>query len=148
MICEPSAKLLKAALFHDMPEHHVGDTPAPAKWANPKFAEELRTTERMEEERLGIDRVLDSLSAQEQWHLDLADLLELCSYAYDQILKGNTYCNRVFVNGHKHLVGKKNIHLCPAANEILSWMTREIFDLLPTEMHEEMANAHPVTANQ
>jgi 5'-deoxynucleotidase YfbR-like HD superfamily hydrolase len=148
MICEPSTKLLKAALFHDMAEHHVGDTPAPAKWANPRFAEELRTIERIEEERLGIDRVLEALSSQEKWHLDLADLLELCSFAYMEIKKGNIYCHRVYVNGYKHLIGKKNIHLNPVASELLSEMTREIFEQLPIEMMQEMQDAHPVPADQ
>jgi 5'-deoxynucleotidase YfbR-like HD superfamily hydrolase len=147
MICEPSVKLLKAGLFHDMAEHHVGDTPAPAKWANPGFADELRATERIEEERLGIDRVLDTLSADEQWQLDLADLLELCSFALHEIRLGNTYCHRVFVNGYKHLVGKKDIHLNPAAHELLSEMMREIFLDLPAEMMEEIHNVQPVTAN-
>ena len=141
LICEPSLKLMKAALFHDMAEHDVGDTPAPAKWANPKFAEELRKTERQFEFKMGIDRVLDTLSAQEQWHLDLADLLELCSFATVQVKLGNTYCQRVFVNGYKHLVMKKDIHLNGAAQEILSELTREIFEGLPTDMVEEMQGA-------
>lgn len=145
LICEPSVKLLKAGLFHDMAEHHVGDTPAPAKWANPQFAEELRKTERIEEFRLGIDRVLDTLSSQEQWHLNLADLLELCSYAMYQVKSGNTYCHRVFVNGYKHLKFKKDIHLNSQAQEILDEMTREIFEQIPTEMQEEMQGASVTT---
>jgi hypothetical protein len=147
IICEPSAKLLKAGLFHDMGEHFGGDTPAPAKWANPRFAEELRTVERIEEERLGIDRVLGTLSAQEQWFLDLADLLELCSYAMHQILLGNRYCCRVYVTGYKHLVGKKDVHLNITALEMLGEMTREIFDKLPESMVEEMASVGSVATN-
>ena len=138
MICEPSARLLKAALFHDMAEHNAGDTPAPAKWANPRLAYELRTTEQIFEKKLGIDRVLESLSAQEKWHLELADLLELCAYAMMQIQMGNTYCHRVFVNGYRHLIEKKNIHLLPAAQELLDDMARDIFESLPGNVVEEM----------
>lgn len=143
MICDPSAKLLKAALFHDMAEHHVGDTPAPAKWANPKFAEELRETEKVFETKMGIGVVLWALSSEEQWMLDLADLLELCSYAMHQIKCGNGYCCRVFVNGYKHLVGKKNVHLNLKAREILDWMRREICTQLPDDMVTEIMNVVP-----
>src|SRR5690349_19381109 len=53
-ICEPSALLLKAALFHDLAEKQVGDMPAPIKWDFPHIAQFLDEQSDRVERHLGI----------------------------------------------------------------------------------------------
>ncbi len=42
---EPSLNLIKAAMWHDAPERHLGDIPAPVKWASPVIRNELAKLE-------------------------------------------------------------------------------------------------------
>jgi hypothetical protein len=82
-----SNNLIMAALWHDVPERWVGDTPAPAKyWLNPELGRELKMTERMIEDELGI-RI--PLSEEERQWLAACDVLECLMWTHEQLQMGN-----------------------------------------------------------
>lgn len=81
----PSPDLLKAALFHDLAEAYVGDTPATAKWFWGALHNALEQAEREVNEDYGW-RIELTISEQ-QW-LAACDMLEL--YLYAQYRAGYT----------------------------------------------------------
>lgn len=92
---QPSAALLLAALYHDLPECVTGDVPATAKWHNEKLADalELAENEFMDDNNLQI-----ALSSDEQLILKLADLLDLGFYCIDELMYGNRHVESMYHN--------------------------------------------------
>lgn len=86
LVEKPSVALLKAALYHDLPEGETGDIPATTKWKYPKLAEEVKAAENDFIERHGL---AVSLPDREWLALKYADMGELVLYATDQIMLGN-----------------------------------------------------------
>lgn len=81
-----SAALLKAALFHDMAEAKVGDTPSPILREAPLLKQAYKEAE------LKIDIEYDllvDLTADEQRLLKLADRMELALFALEDADRGN-----------------------------------------------------------
>lgn len=71
--CEPSAKLLMAALSHDMAEQWMGDIPSPTKRALPTLKVMLDIHEHEMLSKNGLDI---NLTVEEQDILKMADILD------------------------------------------------------------------------
>lgn len=84
----PSYDLVKAVLWHDVAEQHVGDMPANAKWSNLALALEY---ERVEAEFLRDNLNLDMrvLNAEEEAWLHTVDKLEYLLWCNHQLALGN-----------------------------------------------------------
>jgi 5'-deoxynucleotidase len=80
------ADLLKAALYHDLPEVFTGDIPATAKWASPTLVNSLKLLEDVFDEHHDL-RV--NLSEDDKRLLKFADMVELVMYSLDQLRLGN-----------------------------------------------------------
>lgn len=92
---EPSANLLKAALFHDLAEVVTGDIPATMKWSSP----EMRDLIDGEEYKFNrINKLEISLSQQEELVLKWADGLELAWFCVDQLMLGNRRVDTMYHN--------------------------------------------------
>lgn len=92
---EPSANLLKAAMFHDLAESVTGDVPAPVKWMAPNIRAELLIIEREFEKEFHLEI---ALSPKEELVLKWADSLELAWYCVDQMRLGNQNVEDVYQN--------------------------------------------------
>lgn len=91
-LCEnPSPKLVKAVLFHDVAERWVGDMPSPAKGFNESLGREYLAAEQEVWERLGLSGVLADLTLSEREWLEAVDKLELWLWAHDQLALGNRH---------------------------------------------------------
>lgn len=81
-----SMNLVKACLDHDLLEHFVGDSPAPAKWRFPELKAALDNAEKVMAEEHGLTF---ELSEEEHQRLKAADVLEACLFAKLQMELGN-----------------------------------------------------------
>jgi len=89
---QPSANLLKAALYHDLAEQFTGDVPATAKWMYPGLKKVLAIIEQ--------DQLPDIvLTEDEERILKQADMLDLCYKAAEEMAMGNKGMRRIFLNG-------------------------------------------------
>ena len=93
---EPSAKLLTAALLHDIEEGITGDTPAPAKWKFPELRAALVSAEVWALRELGLSEI--ELNDAEQLILKWADSIELVLYCNRKIKTGNQAYGIVHAN--------------------------------------------------
>lgn len=92
---EPSADLLKAALFHDLAEVVTGDIPATMKWASP----EMRDLVKGEEYKFDrVNKLEVCLTPKEELVLKWADGLELAWYCVDQLMLGNRNVEQMYKN--------------------------------------------------
>jgi len=82
----PSMELVKAILWHDVPERWLGDLPAPAKWSNGEFAKLYESMERKVEWVIGT---YVHLTASERVWLHAVDKIELLLSAKEQLASGN-----------------------------------------------------------
>ena len=89
-----SANLIKAALYHDLPEQHTGDTPAPAKWDSPALSDALGAMEDRWAQENGFS--VPNLSESDRVVLKWADSLELMFYCLEQRRMGNRYAEQPF----------------------------------------------------
>lgn len=80
----PSLNLIKAVLWHDVPERWTGDISAPAKWACPELKLLLDFLEMKIFEKLELANVFKELTTEEQDWLSAVDLLELYIWAVEQ----------------------------------------------------------------
>lgn len=78
--------LLKAALFHDLPEYKTGDTPAPVKWESELIATGIKE---LEDRFIHAHSLRVVLTDQEAWVLKYADTLELIFFCLEQFEMGN-----------------------------------------------------------
>lgn len=97
------ARLLQAALLHDLAEVETGDVPAPTKWTNPHLDDELEDVETRFELRHGYRIIMLSLTAREERILKWADMFELVIYNHHQVKMGNTYAQKLVNRGLEHL---------------------------------------------
>lgn len=99
-ITQPSAELLKAALYHDLPEIFTGDIPATTKWRHSSLAHPLSVIEEnlIQENQWGI-----ILTDEEKLLLKYADMLELVLYCAEQMLLGNSHVQPIFARGLNYL---------------------------------------------
>jgi 5'-deoxynucleotidase YfbR-like HD superfamily hydrolase len=97
---EPSAELLKAALFHDLAESYTGDVPANVKWASPTIKAEL---ERLEGEFEKEHHLYLPLRPEDEKILKWADALELMWYCVDEMNLGNRFVDDMYSNINNHM---------------------------------------------
>lgn len=91
---EASVHLLKAALYHDIPECVLGDIPAPAKWYN---TEETQKALDLTEKHFVHDQELFvPLRERELELLYIADKMELMFFCKEQRDMGNTHVDHMF----------------------------------------------------
>lgn len=125
-ICEPSAHLLKAALFHDLAEKMVGDMPAPIKWDYPEIAKFLDELSDKVDHTLGIYIIL---TPAEKKLLKLADYLDASFYALEQRMQGNRYADAIFNRLRWFFESQTNIIEYPKAMEIWEWLKSKYDEL-------------------
>ena len=128
IVPDVSAELLKAALYHDLPEQSTGDIPATVKWRNPTIKKELCR----EETDFSFEHHTEvSLSKEDMLALKWADTLELIHYCFEQMDMGNAKMARVARRGVDFLVSMENYNgitanMLEAAIEKLETFTRGI----------------------
>ena len=83
---EPSSRLIRACMFHDVAERFVGDTPYTAKQTFPYLKEALQGAESSVDHILGIN---ETLSLPEQQWLVSLDMVEFYLWCDDEIEMGN-----------------------------------------------------------
>ena len=81
-----SSELLKAALYHDLPELITGDIPATAKWKSEALSLALTEVEQRFEKDFDLSV---EISDSEKLLLKWADMYELVQYCFDQLRLGN-----------------------------------------------------------
>ncbi len=96
----PSVNLIKACLYHDLPEQYTGDSPALAKWDNTNLK---RCLDNMEEYFLRTWNLKITLTEEEELILSCSDTLDLCFFCLEQIKLGNTYIKKVLIAGLNRL---------------------------------------------
>jgi len=79
---ECSARLLKAALWHDIPEYITGDIAAPTKWEHASLALEVERIETNVIRALNIDVSLMHFEQEVLKVADMADLILCCLEEY------------------------------------------------------------------
>lgn len=100
LVDEPSANLLKAVLFHDLPEIITGDIPATAKWNFPSLDQVLSAVESVviNENNWDVE-----LTEEEKKILKYADMIELVMFAKDELSLGNSNMRVIFDRGVRYL---------------------------------------------
>lgn len=118
---ELTARLLQAALFHDLAEKLSGDLPAPVKWDYPDMAKFLDRLSEDVEAALGINVFL---SPREKVILKIADYLDAMFYCYEQRKRGNRYADPIF---QRLCWFFQSIQwdYCPKAKEVWNWLEAE-----------------------
>lgn len=84
---EASGNLLRAAMFHDLPEYLTGDIPAPIKRNSPRLAVMLEEIEA----GAGILAPRWDLDQRETCLLKWADTMELLLFSLEELAMGNQY---------------------------------------------------------
>lgn len=85
---DPSIDLLRAALWHDVPERFTGDMPSTFKRQCPEVRAAMKAAEAQIEHHYGLDIPL--CDAEKAW-LKAADKLEFYLWAEEQAAMGNAY---------------------------------------------------------
>lgn len=86
---QPSLNLIKAVLWHDVPERWTGDVPSPAKWASPLLKKIMDNLEQRIFEKLELATIFKELTPEELNWLTAVDLLELYIWSREQEMFGN-----------------------------------------------------------
>ena len=97
----PSLNLIKAVMYHDLPELFTGDIPAPFKWQYPKLAEQLEIAEAA---ILDAGAMLVELTEYEKQVLKFADMMELVLFCNEQMCMGNMYTEPIMARGLNYLL--------------------------------------------
>jgi 5'-deoxynucleotidase YfbR-like HD superfamily hydrolase len=119
---EPSANLLKAALYHDLPEHVTGDVPSPAKWASQQLAAGVA---QLEAEFNDLHDLNVNLTDDEMIILKYADAFELAFYCVDQMMLGNRFVKKMY-HSITHYLG--NLPFRPQAEIIMDRLQEKYHD--------------------
>ena len=93
---KPSIALIEAALNHDVAEFDTGDVPAHVKRRYPSIRTALTHAEYEIEKELDI---MDGLTVEEELILKLADCIELCFFATEQLAMENRTMRIVLCRG-------------------------------------------------
>lgn len=112
-----SAKLLKAAILHDMGEYMTGDIPAPGKRASKLLAsaENIMASMYCKEHNLSLPQLND----REKWLLKLCDGLDLVFKCAEEISMGNLCATVIMTNIQGYLRMQLEGRQCELATYIL-----------------------------
>jgi 5'-deoxynucleotidase len=101
MVCDnPPARLLGAALLHDVPEVITGDVPAPAKWRSKPLTDALAE---LEAEWMATFKMeFPELDEAEARLLKWADSIELVLWCLEEVEMGNRPMLALAQRGHDH----------------------------------------------
>lgn len=92
---EPSLSLIRACMWHDVPERWSGDIPGPAR----REFEELQTGENLVTwsvwHHLGHPAPEDSLSEEEKWWLRFCDMADFYLFSCHEVRMGNSFMMRM-----------------------------------------------------
>jgi 5'-deoxynucleotidase YfbR-like HD superfamily hydrolase len=92
--------LIKAAMWHDVPEIATGDVPAPTKRRYPELYAALQEAEHDFEEEHDLKV---TLTIDERNQLKLADWVELVLFAWEEMQAGNKHFSSAYNNGIKYI---------------------------------------------
>lgn len=92
---QPRVELIRAVMWHDVPERWTGDVPSPAKWSSSDLKEVLDNLEQKILDTLGEGELFTNLTFQESYWLTAVDLLELWMWGQDQAAMGNYAANKL-----------------------------------------------------
>lgn len=123
-------EILVAALYHDMTEAVLGDTPAVAKWQFAELEEALKKAEDSVCQAYGIVRLTPGSFPQKV--LKYADYMELALFCIEEMKMGNT---RVETMGTNVLMAIESRSLADLTPE-----TRELYDLADEEFNKWKRN--------
>lgn len=110
----PSLELVKAMLWHDVPERWTGDAPATAKWNSAALAVAHRELEALISPRIGLPDTSRLTPDERNW-LGAIDRLELWLWAWEQGFLGNRNADRVRWNVEAWFSRKRTEGIIPAA---------------------------------
>lgn len=105
---EASSELIKACLYHDLPERLTGDIPATAKWANIVSAEILERNEKAILKGVGCSYML---TVDETKWLRSMDIFELYLFCLDQHMLGNKDILVMTERIEKTILEKSNLYV-------------------------------------
>lgn len=104
----PTIKLLRAALMHDMAEAELGDLPYTAKSSYWELNIEYNEAEYSVLDKLGLDHK-DDLSEDDSRWLSAADMLELLFFCSEELEMGNQAVLPIYQRGLHILHNKQNL---------------------------------------
>lgn len=96
-----SARLIAAALYHDLAELATGDIPAPVKWDSPELRSVVEAIELRYERNMRLDVDLDDY---EKKVLKWADMFELVLWCREEMWLGNSYAFAIMQRGIHYLL--------------------------------------------
>lgn len=102
------AHMLKAAMYHDVPEIVTGDVPAPAKADNSMLKDVLTLIENQ------VKTDLDIHVHTSEWEaavISMADTMELMMHCKKEMAMGNKHAHKVFNKGMDYLHEKRIVYL-------------------------------------
>ena len=132
---QPSLELVKAVLWHDVPERWTGDVPTPAKMSSYLLKQHLYGLELKVLERLGIGELFINLTATEKEWLDAVDLLELLMWGREQEALGNTTVRKLVKQIYAIFETRKD----QTPLMVLEFIEGYVYSRMP-ECHELIAN--------
>jgi hypothetical protein len=101
---EAECSVLRAALYHDLPEVMTGDIPATSKWLSPALAREENLLAGIFREHHGLEL---ALSGFEKDLLKWCDMMELVLWTMEEGTLGNDYAGEVTQRGLDFLVARE-----------------------------------------
>lgn len=96
-----TARLLAAALYHDLSEISTGDIPAPVKWDSRELTVVLSMLETRYARRMGLDMDLGEAEAK---MLKWADMFELVLWCREEWRMGNAFAHAIMTRGINYLL--------------------------------------------
>ncbi len=97
---DTSAALMKAIIYHDLPERWLGDMPHPAKQIMPKSALHMSVAENHIRNVLGWKETCMLTQEELEW-VHIIDRVEFLLWADDQIQMGNRHLEDVLERCHR-----------------------------------------------
>ena len=126
-ICpEASADLIKACLFHDVPEAITGDIPSPIMH---KYRELRAMMNQIEADILDQYELRIDISVMEQRILKYCDRMELWMFALEEIDTGNRRMYRVASRVRESIAKDKLYQVTPQASELFDYVAKRHLDI-------------------
>lgn len=131
----PSLNLLKAVLYHDVPEAITGDVPAPLKWDFPEVAAALEKVENriIELHDLGVE-----LDDREKVILKFTDYADLVLKGLEELELGNDVFAVVVARGMQQIENLRGSHIWFAESpKVKEWTSLVLSSAFVQPMEEK-----------